>query len=83
MINNNELIEHEAPVVFWIDTLCIPVTNPGRKPAIQLLQKTYELAFVTLVLDSELQNVESTVSHAEQLSHLLMSAWMRRLWTLQ
>ena len=71
----------------WIDTLCIPVAKSLREyrnKAIVLLGKTYKDADAVLVLDRELEQIDTKrASVLEQ--ELLMSfvGWTRRLWTLQ
>lgn len=75
------------PTYLWIDTLCVPVhpsAKPYRKRAIQLLGKTFHEASTVLVLDRELEYVESTTSSFLELGiRILCSGWMKRLWTLQ
>ncbi|KAK0437976.1 uncharacterized protein EV420DRAFT_1280318 [Desarmillaria tabescens] len=72
-----------------MDTLCIPVhpselAKSYRKKAIQLLGKTFHEATAVLVLDRELEIVESaTVPFLELGLRILCSGWMKRLWTLQ
>ncbi|SJL16205.1 uncharacterized protein ARMOST_19724 [Armillaria ostoyae] len=77
------------PIAFWMDTLCIPV-HPSelakryRKKAIQLLGKTFHEATAVLVLDGELEIVQSaTVTFLELGLRILCSGWAKRLWTLQ
>jgi hypothetical protein len=59
----------------WLDTLCIPVTKSLREyrnKAIGLLGKTYEIADSVLVLDRELEQINTQrVSLLEQ--DLMMS----------
>ncbi|PBK63355.1 hypothetical protein ARMSODRAFT_963251, partial [Armillaria solidipes] len=77
------------PIAFWMDTLCIPVhpselAKSYRKKAIQLLGKTFHEATAVLVLDRELEIVQSaTVPFLELGLRILCSGWMKRLWTLQ
>ena len=77
----------DLPVALWLDTLCIPVDPSAkayRKKAIQLLGKTFNEADAVLVLDRELEIVESaTASFLELGLRILCSGWMKRLWTLQ
>ena len=74
-----------TPLVFWIDTLCVPVgkkNKPFRVQAIRSMDLIYAGAENTLVLDSELQQIPQTFQ--EQMSaHVLCSSWMARCWTLQ
>ena len=72
-----------------MDTLCIPVdphptVKALRKKAIQLLGRTFHEARAVLILDRELEIVNSsTASFLELGTRLLCSGWMKRLWTLQ
>lgn len=72
-------------LLFWIDTLCIPVQEEHqeiRALAIMSMKEIYEDAFRVLVLDSEMQaSLQGT--RAEPFMRILLSPWMRRLWTLQ
>ena len=74
-------------VYLWMDTLCIPVhpsAERHRKKAIRLLGKTFHEAAAVLVVDRELDYVESTTSSFLELGmRILCSGWMKRLWTLQ
>ncbi|RSL85096.1 hypothetical protein CEP51_003521 [Fusarium floridanum] len=85
--------------LFWLDTLCIPVTVPGDSPeavgnvnklksmAINQMGEIYAAAKQVLVLDSELQRAqadsEDEISSTELLARLVCCSWMRRCWTLQ
>ena len=75
------------PVAFWMDTLCIPVDPSAlsyRKKAIHLLGKTFQEANAVLVLDRELEIVESANATFVELGlRILCSGWAKRLWTLQ
>jgi hypothetical protein len=70
-----------------MDTLCIPVAQSAkqyRRQAIQQLGKTFKEASATLVLDRELEIVESfTASFMEVGLRIACSGWIKRLWTLQ
>ncbi|KAK0442104.1 hypothetical protein EV421DRAFT_1664499, partial [Armillaria borealis] len=72
-----------------MDTLCIPVhpselAKSYRKKAIQLLGKTFHEATAVLVLDRELEIVQSaTVPFLELGLRILCSGWAKHLWTLQ
>ena len=70
---------------FWIDTICCPV-RPERmkKLAFAKMKETYEHAQHVLVIDSYLESVDSSrTSDTELLMRVLVSGWMKRLWTLQ
>lgn len=75
----------DTPVIFWIDTLCVPVRKahkPFRTQAIRSMDLIYAGAENTLVLDSELQQISQT-SQEQMSAHVLCSSWMARCWTLQ
>ena len=56
----------------------------ARRQAIALMDKTYNKANKTLVLDKFLQSTPTTsMSVFEQLARLFISGWFTRLWTLQ
>lgn len=71
------------PVLFWIDTICVPAQGDGRRVAIGRMRKTYENAEKVLVLDSELESASAHTFPEEILMRITCSGWMRRLWTLQ
>ncbi|GAD92482.1 hypothetical protein AN2408.2 [Paecilomyces variotii No. 5] len=74
-----------SSLLFWMDTLCIPVENQYRKDrskAIKLIKKTFENAFRVLVLDAELQGAPLSAP-TESFMRITISPWRRRLWTLQ
>ncbi|KAJ5823982.1 hypothetical protein N7447_006322 [Penicillium robsamsonii] len=71
-------------ISFWIDTMCIPVAPEHRElrsKAIKEMKAVYERAFRVLVLDSDIQEC-STRGYTQSFMRIRMSAWMRRLWTL-
>ncbi|KAF6824202.1 het domain protein [Colletotrichum plurivorum] len=74
-------------VVFWMDTLCIPV-KPQHKElrlrAINQMALVYSGAENTLVLDEELQRHERETQPPESLwARCLASKWNSRCWTFQ
>ncbi|PLB50970.1 hypothetical protein P170DRAFT_463998 [Aspergillus steynii IBT 23096] len=72
-------------LLFWMDTLCIPVEAKYREvrtQAIRSMKRIYEDAFRVVVLDAELQASPQGVS-TEAFMRISLSPWMRRLWTLQ
>ncbi|KAK4941940.1 hypothetical protein LTR10_018270 [Elasticomyces elasticus] len=71
----------EAPVPFWVDTICVPLDN--KLPALQAMFQTYQNASVVLVLDASLESVFIEVPPQERLLRIRVSPWMQRLWTLQ
>lgn len=68
---------------FWMDALCVPKHPETRKRALKLMGKAYLDAEIVLVLDSTIQSCSSKAPSNELLLHLVLSPWMRRLWTLQ
>ena len=75
----------EPATALWIDTLCIPVQKVKeayRKKAVTLMSRTYREASAVLVLDRELQRLDSQkVSSLEQDILTAFVSWTRRLWT--
>ncbi|TEY34833.1 hypothetical protein BOTCAL_0609g00020 [Botryotinia calthae] len=68
---------------FWIDSLCVPQERTPRKKAIEMMALTYRKAAKVLVLDTSIQSCKSSDSPEQKLLRVLVSSWMRRLWTLQ
>ncbi|KAI0770005.1 hypothetical protein C8Q74DRAFT_1369239 [Fomes fomentarius] len=70
---------------FWIDSLCIPGSNKElRKCAIRLMADTYRGAAKVVVLDAELGRLSTSSTPLKEVAlRIAMSAWMRRIWTLQ
>ena len=82
--------DENAPVPFWIDTLCCPTKPPHAQAlALEQMGSTYENADKVLVLDSTLETVllpgagRDRETAREALLRIFASPWMRRLWTLQ
>ncbi|KAL5328127.1 hypothetical protein ACEPPN_005835 [Leptodophora sp. 'Broadleaf-Isolate-01'] len=77
------------PVLFWLDTLCIPVATKykdKRKLAIDSMAQLYAGARKVLVLDPYLQLLPSKSVGLESTSlamHIKISPWMARSWPLQ
>lgn len=72
-------------VAFWLDTLCVPVSNSyqaERSIALELMKDTYDRSYQVLVLDKELESCDGN-SPMESYVRVSASGWMRRLWTLQ
>ena len=70
--------------LFWLDTLCVPLERRFRRLAITRMGDTYGLCHKMLVLDSELERFPyRDRSYEESLMRISVSAWMRRVWTLQ
>ncbi|KGO67578.1 Heterokaryon incompatibility [Penicillium italicum] len=73
-----------SSISFWMDTLCIPVAPEHkelRSKSIKGMKAVYERAFRVLVLDSDIQQC-SMKDYTQSFMRIQMSAWMRRLWTL-
>ncbi|KAF7179325.1 hypothetical protein CNMCM7691_008258 [Aspergillus felis] len=72
-------------VLVWIDTLCIPHEHEVRSLAIQRIRDVYVGAYRTMLLDSEIKQVDPrSASDLELVLRVLYcSGWIRRLWTLQ
>ena len=75
------------PLVFWMDTLCIPVGDvykPLQRKAIRKMDFIYSGAESILILDSELRNIMgSDMSILQRRVHMMCSSWMTRCWTYQ
>lgn len=83
------------PVYIWLDTICVtarevasscPADIGGldcRRLAILRMRDSYRDATEVLVLDWQLQNSVATAVVEENLVRILVSGWMRRLWTFQ
>ena len=71
--------------LLWIDTLCCPVgPEDAKRRALSEIKRTYEQATYVLVIDSTLQACTSeTMDPIEIWASMMLSGWMRRLWTLQ
>ncbi|KAK5467574.1 hypothetical protein LTS15_000547 [Exophiala xenobiotica] len=76
----SQLVESGA---FWIDALCVPEAKELRKQAIRKMADTYQNAHAVLVLDSGILRCDSSLGRKEKILQIHLSAWMRRLWTLQ
>jgi hypothetical protein len=68
-------------VQLWIDTLCVPLDEPLRGRAIELIKTTFENAIEVLVLDGHLKTLSANVDYIENLIRVTCSGWLRRLWT--
>ncbi|KAL4741110.1 hypothetical protein BDV11DRAFT_183781 [Aspergillus similis] len=75
---------HGPSLLFWMDTMCIPVAEEHRElrsVAIKSMKAVYERAFRVLVLDGDIQSFSSS-DYTQSFMRIRLSAWMRRLWTL-
>lgn len=68
---------------FWMDSLCVPKDPDTRRKALKLMGRAYLDAEIVLVLDSTIKQCSAEASPNELLLHVVLSPWMRRLWTLQ
>jgi hypothetical protein len=71
---------------FWLDTLCIPVAEElsgYRRKAIDSMAPIYAGAKKVLVLDPDLQQIQSSPSNDLLTTHICSSPWMTRSWPLQ
>ncbi|KUL83197.1 hypothetical protein ZTR_10009 [Talaromyces verruculosus] len=82
---SNQARGKDESVLVWIDTLCIPHQRDVRSLAIQRIREVYLDAYRTMILDSEMRQVESDSTPLVQLLLRVVycSGWIRRLWTLQ
>ncbi|KAF2106821.1 hypothetical protein BDV96DRAFT_654382 [Lophiotrema nucula] len=80
------------PTLFWMDTLCIPVsrdigdasTKRLKVRAINMMAAIYGRASQVLVLDSTLQQCRlATMRNIEILARIAFCNWIGRSWTLQ
>ena len=82
----NEFTNPGNPLLFWMDTFCIPVGQPfrlARKMAINAMAEIFSGADTVLVLDPELERLpHDTMTSEQSLGHVLCSSWMSRCWTL-
>ncbi|KAL2039153.1 hypothetical protein N7G274_008202 [Stereocaulon virgatum] len=71
-------------LLFWCDTLCCPVEPEANRLALSQMRRTYLEARFVLVLDASLRPYNSEgLGYGELCSRIVLSGWMRRLWTLQ
>ena len=77
----------ESPLLFWIDTLCVPVGSQYRSvylSALYQMAKIYLEAQCVLVIDPELQEMTHRNLSDEQIfASVLCSSWNSRSWTFQ
>ncbi|CZR66522.1 uncharacterized protein PAC_16423 [Phialocephala subalpina] len=76
-------LQSHGPLLFWMDTLCIPKKLAFRKKAINEMSDVYEHAKSVLVLDSQIRRVPKAASSTEIMGRTMLSGWIRRLWTYQ
>jgi Heterokaryon incompatibility protein (HET) len=72
-----------SSIAIWIDTLCVPLEQEGKRLALIQLHEVYQQADRVLVLDGELQRATLQSDLEERVVRICVSGWMRRLWTLE
>lgn len=86
--SNNGFLKDKS-WVFWMDTLCIPVSKNEdakamKKKAIGHMDVVYANAEKVLVLDRELEETSHLDLNLQELfARIRISSWMTRCWTLQ
>ncbi|MCJ1332604.1 hypothetical protein MMC10_009297 [Thelotrema lepadinum] len=75
----------EAPMPFWIDSVCVPVRSLNLKQlAMTYLREPYRYASHVLVLDRTIVSISSEgLNIIDVMAYLICSNWIGRLWTLQ
>lgn len=79
----NKALDHNAD--FWMDTICVPVGHrfrAERSLAISKMLNIYKCANLVLILNRELEEIDSKRSKWELIARITRTAWFRRLWTL-
>jgi hypothetical protein len=74
----------DPPHLFWLDTFCVPREPLSlRVQAVNNIRRIYEQAQRVLILDEELLHTTlDDFPTVEVLMRIVLSGWMRRLWTL-
>ncbi|KAK6359870.1 hypothetical protein TWF696_000999 [Orbilia brochopaga] len=66
----------------WADTMCVPLEKEYRKLAIKNMNQVYRQARYVMVLDASIAQHDFR-SDEELMARVVLSTWMRRVWTLQ
>ncbi|KAK6345372.1 hypothetical protein TWF718_007289 [Orbilia javanica] len=66
----------------WTDTLCVPLENEYRKLAIKTMNQVYRQARYVMILDASIAYHDFSTDE-ELMGRIVLSTWMRRVWTLQ
>ncbi|KAJ6260664.1 hypothetical protein Dda_4891 [Drechslerella dactyloides] len=66
----------------WVDTMCVPLEKEYRKLAIKNMNQVYRQARYVMVLDASIARHDFR-SDEELMARVVLSTWMRRVWTLQ
>ena len=79
------LDDPQYELLFWCDTLCCPASpGEGKNRVLAQMKSIYEQATCVLVLDASLRPHRSETMRPEEVcARMIVSGWMRRLWTLQ
>lgn len=83
-----DLVE-SRPLTFWIDTLAVPAhpdnafQRDAHAMAIKKIHETFTNASYTIILDSGIAGMERSRHPEKTAMKILVSGWMKRLWTLQ
>lgn len=70
-------------MLFWMDTLCVPLQEPLRNTAIIRMAEVYRSATRVLVLAKDLLSFNLPFTPTEALCRIFCSQWASRLWTMQ
>ncbi|OAP60414.1 hypothetical protein AYL99_05416 [Fonsecaea erecta] len=70
-------------ILFWMDTLCVPLQEPLRNTAIIRMAEVYRSATHVLVLAKDMLGVNLPSTPTEALCRIFCSQWASRLWTMQ
>ncbi|EPS37870.1 hypothetical protein H072_8463 [Dactylellina haptotyla CBS 200.50] len=74
--------ESNFDISIWVDTMCVPLQKEYRKLAIKNMNQVYRQARYVMILDASVARHGFT-SDEELMGRLVLSTWMRRVWTLQ
>ncbi|KAK6500631.1 hypothetical protein TWF506_003399 [Arthrobotrys conoides] len=66
----------------WTDTLCVPLEHEYRKLAIKTMNQVYRQARYVMILDASIARHDFATDE-ELMGRIVLSTWMRRVWTLQ
>ncbi|KAI1340064.1 hypothetical protein F5Y15DRAFT_381303 [Xylariaceae sp. FL0016] len=77
----NDLVPGVSPVLFWIDTLCLPLKSWTRPSLRYVIQDIFRNAEKVVVIDPLLLQTSINTPH-DGISHIQRSLWMTRVWTM-
>lgn len=77
--------DRQELIPYWVDTICVPIVPAeARSLAIIKLRKTYKEADKVLVVDANLEKIDSSQLFVPEIAlYITCSTWLTRLWTLQ